>query len=78
LRLGLHQSARLEQRLQQSPQMIQAMQILQLPLLDLEARVEQELVENPFLERAEPAEGAEPGEAAEAEGLPESDRDQLL
>ena len=34
--------------------MIQAMQILQLPLLDLEARVEQELVENPFLERAEP------------------------
>ena len=36
--------------------MIQAMQILQLPALDLEGRIEQELVENPFLEQVE-AEG---------------------
>jgi len=55
LKLGLHQSARLEQRLLQSPQMIQAMQILQLPALDLEERIEQELTENPFLELQEPA-----------------------
>jgi len=34
----------------QSPQMIQAMQILQMAALDLEARIQQELVENPFLE----------------------------
>jgi RNA polymerase sigma-54 factor len=34
--------------------MIQAMQILQLPALDLEERIQQELVENPFLEIAEP------------------------
>jgi len=34
--------------------MIQAMQILQLPTLDLTERIEQELVENPFLEKAEP------------------------
>ena len=33
--------------------MIQAMQILQLPALDLEERIEQELVENPFLEEVE-------------------------
>jgi RNA polymerase sigma-54 factor len=39
--------------------MIQAMQILQLPALDLEARIQQELVENPFLEVDEPgAEGS--------------------
>jgi len=38
----------------QSPQLIQAMQILQLPLLDLQGRIEQELLENPFLEVAEP------------------------
>jgi RNA polymerase sigma-54 factor len=43
----------MEQRLVQSPQMIQAMQILQLSSLDLEGRVEQELMENPFLEVAE-------------------------
>jgi RNA polymerase sigma-54 factor len=49
----------MDQRLQQSPQMIQAMQILQLSSLDLEDRIQQELVENPFLEVAEP--GSEGG-----------------
>ncbi len=44
----------------QSPQMIQAMQILQLSALELEERIEQELTENPFLEvKEERAEGAE-------------------
>ena len=54
MKLGLNQSARLEQRLLQSPQMIQAMQILQLNGLDLEERIEQELESNPLLELAEP------------------------
>ena len=44
----------MEQRLIQSPQMIQAMQVLQLPLLELSERIEQELNENPFLEVVEP------------------------
>jgi RNA polymerase sigma-54 factor len=44
----------MEQRLVQSPQMIQAMQILQLSSLDLAERIEQELTENPFLEEQEP------------------------
>ncbi len=66
MKLGLSQSARLEQRLIQSPQMIQAMQILQLSGLDLLDRIQQELVENPFLEVEEgkenaPAPGAIPG-----------------
>jgi RNA polymerase sigma-54 factor len=43
----------MEQRLVQSPQMIQTMQILQLSSLELQERTEQELMENPFLERAE-------------------------
>ncbi len=54
MKLGLHQSARMEQRMIQSPQMIQAMQILQLSSQDLTERVEQELSENPFLEMVEP------------------------
>ncbi len=53
MKLGLSHSHRMEQRLIQSPQMIQAMQILQLSGLDLQERVEQELLENPFLERVE-------------------------
>jgi RNA polymerase sigma-54 factor len=66
MKLGLHQSARMEQRLVQSPQMIQAMQILQLSGLDLLERIEQELTENPFLEVAEPTE--EPPAAEERQG----------
>ena len=62
LRFGLHQSARLEQRLLQSPQMIQAMQILQLPSLELMERIDAELTENPFLEVAEGEAGQTPSE----------------
>ncbi|MEM1449681.1 MAG: RNA polymerase factor sigma-54 [Planctomycetota bacterium] len=69
MKLGLHQSARLEQRLIQSPQMIQAMQILQLPLLDLSERIEQELTENPFLEVVEPdGESAGSSESSGSDG----------
>ena len=57
MRIGLSQSARMEQRLVQSPQMIQAMQILQLSALDLEARIADELLENPFLEVSEDSDG---------------------
>jgi RNA polymerase sigma-54 factor len=53
LQIGIFQTARMEQRLLQSPQMIQAMQILQLSSLDLQDRIEQELLENPLLERAD-------------------------
>jgi RNA polymerase sigma-54 factor len=56
----------MEQRLVQSPQMIQAMQILQLSSLDLQERIEQELTENPFLEEAEP-EREEPAEGQSPE-----------
>ena len=61
----------MEQRLIQSPQMIQAMQILQLPTLDLSDRIEQELTENPFLEVVEPEEQNEKPEerTAEADGI---------
>ena len=45
---GLQQRQQMQQKL--SPRMIQAMQILQLPQLELEERIEQALVENPALE----------------------------
>lgn len=55
MHLGLVQSARMEQRLVQSPQMILAMQVLQLPAMELQERIERELLENPLLEREEAA-----------------------
>lgn len=69
MRLGLTQSLRAEQRLVQSPQMIQAMQVLQLPLLELKHQVEQELEENEFLERKDEGEvEASEASAAAADG----------
>lgn len=63
------QLMRQEQRL--TPQLIQAMDILQLPILALEARINQELDSNPALEAPLDEEGAE-GERTAADG-PETD-----
>ena len=41
---------RMEQRMKLSPRMIQSMEVLQLPLLALEERIEQEMEANPVLE----------------------------
>jgi RNA polymerase sigma-54 factor len=45
---------RLEQRMKLAPHMIQSMEILQLPILALQERIEQELNNNPLLELEEP------------------------
>jgi RNA polymerase sigma-54 factor len=55
-----------------APRMIQSMEILQLPILALEERIEQEMEENPVLELQEeesdlPGEPGEPAEAAAPE-----------
>ena len=46
---------RMEQRMKLAPHMIQSMEILQLPILALQERIEQELNNNPVLELAEPS-----------------------
>lgn len=53
MRLEYTQNLKLEQRLSQSPQMIQAMQILQLTSPELLDRIAAELEDNPFLETSE-------------------------
>ena len=60
MRLGLTQQLRTEQRLVQSPQMIQAMQILQVPMMELKDQIEQELQENVFLEVKDSRDGETP------------------
>ena len=61
MRLDVSQHLRLEQRMKLSPRIIQAMEILQLPLMALQERIEQELISNPCLELLEgPAEDASP------------------
>ena len=54
LRTGLYQGADLRQELRVNPRLYQAMDLLYMPLLDLQTKLEQELSENPFLELSEP------------------------
>jgi len=53
MRIELSMRPRLEQRLVLAPQIIQSIEILQLPLLALRERIEQEQLENPLLEVAD-------------------------
>lgn len=67
MNLNLQLGQRLEQRQILAPRMIQSMEILQLPVMALEERLQQELVENPALELREPGadEFADPAPTAD-------------
>jgi len=74
MRLDTSQHQRMDMRLRMAPRMIQSMEILQLPLMALQERIDQELIENPILvdlrESSTPAE-AESDSEAEAPAAPE-------
>jgi len=55
MKLEMRGQMRQEQQMKLAPHMIQSMEILQLPMLALQERIEQELNSNPVLELAEPA-----------------------
>ena len=54
MRIGTRQHLRMDQRMKLAPRMIQSIEILQMTMQALEARIEQELVSNPTLELREP------------------------
>jgi RNA polymerase sigma-54 factor len=56
VRNGLQQNASLRQELKVNPRLYQAMDLLYMPLLDLQQHLKQELLTNPFLELVEPDE----------------------
>jgi RNA polymerase sigma-54 factor len=65
-------SARMSQVQIMAPRMIQSMEILQMPIMDLQERIQEELYENPVLEMKEPTEETE-FETAEQTAEPERD-----
>jgi RNA polymerase sigma-54 factor len=65
MRMDLVLRQRLEQRLRLAPQIIQSIQILQLPAIDLRELVQKELVENPLIELREGAEAEQTPERTE-------------
>ena len=70
MRLSLGLEARQVQVQKLAPRMIQSMEILQLPMLALQERIDQELSENPLLELAPPSDG--PGDNS-GDGTSEAD-----
>jgi RNA polymerase sigma-54 factor len=73
MRFDASQQMRLSQQMKLAPRMIQSMEILQMPLMELEERIEQELESNPLLEQVEPGdgEGTEAGEPG-LDGAPDA------
>jgi RNA polymerase sigma-54 factor len=59
MKLEMRGQMRMEQRMKLAPHMIQSMEILQLPILALQERIEQELNNNPVLEMTEPSNSEE-------------------
>ncbi|MBW8040098.1 MAG: RNA polymerase factor sigma-54 [Planctomycetes bacterium] len=60
MKLDMNIHMKLEQRMKLAPHMIQSMEILQLPILALQERIEQELNSNPVLEQDEPLNPEQP------------------
>ena len=72
MKAGLSQSTQLRQELKINPRLYQAMDLLYMPLLDLQQHLKQELLNNPFLDMVEPEEEeGEEEETAEPEAATE-------
>lgn len=68
MKTGMQQSVRLGQELKVNPRLYQAMDMLYMPLLDLQQHLKQELLVNPFLDLVEEEEDdAEVGEETSSE-----------
>ncbi len=81
--MELSQSLRTDQRMQMvlAPRMIQSMEILQLPMLALQERINQELESNPVLEIAEESSDqptTESSETSTVDETPEGERDLVV
>jgi RNA polymerase sigma-54 factor len=67
IRTGLYQGTQLRQEMKINPRLYQAMDLLYMPLLDLQQHIKQELLNNPFLELEEPLIAAEEEKTKEQE-----------
>src|SRR5216683_4672096 len=68
MRLDTTMTQRMDQKMILAPRMIQSMEILQLPIMALQERIQQELQENPVLELKETNEEGGPVEEGETDG----------
>jgi len=74
MRPGLGQHTQLKQELKINPRLYQAMDLLYMPLLDLQQHLKQELLNNPFLEMVEDEEEEETDESPAEETPAEAEK----
>src|SRR5690606_10673911 len=74
MKTGLYQGTQLKQEMKINPRLYQAMDLLYMPLLDLQQHLKQELLNNPFLEMGE---DPELDEVAESEAEKETDDEEI-
>ena len=68
MRTGMSQHTQMRQEIKINPRLYQAMDLLYMPLLDLQQHLKQELLNNPFLEMYEEDEDEDGEEAAAEDG----------
>jgi RNA polymerase sigma-54 factor len=78
MKLEMQRQLRLEQQMKLAPRMIQSMEILQLPILALQERIEQELNSNPVLEIEEPSSAEAGTQTSEGPAIDMSERDLVV
>ena len=72
--LGISTGTHMRQELKANPRLYQAMKLLYMPLLDLQAHLNEELLSNPFLDMAEPGDESPNDESGNQD---QSDGDQV-
>jgi RNA polymerase sigma-54 factor len=78
MKAGISQSTQLKQEIKINPRLYQAMDLLYMPLLDLQQHLKQELMNNPFLDLVEPEEEDEDEEGqTEEAAAPEKANDEI-
>jgi len=74
VKTGLSQHTGLRQELRINPRLYQAMDMLYMPMMDLQQHLKQELLTNPFLELLEPEDDEQEKESAEKEKEKEKEK----
>src|SRR5680860_852856 len=65
IKTGLYQGTQMKQEMKINPRLYQAMDLLYMPLMDLQQHIKQEMLNNPFLDLEAPLVDAEDLEAPE-------------
>ncbi len=78
IKTGLYQGTQMKQEMKINPRLYQAMDLLYMPLMDLQQHIKQEMLNNPFLDLEEPLVEAEDLEAKDEKEEEEIDWEEIL